>query len=153
LEFFGNTTPLLHCGSVAQDGSRAKGQCWISAAARSALIGAGLGDEGSTAFAAKTISAGVDVHPTRSEKADERLPTGGSEINGQARWSGDGCDHWDPGRESFLHHLERDASAEQQDAVAQWEAVLEQCPADQLIQRIVAAHILARGKQVTTQIE
>ena len=58
---------------------------------------------------------GIDVYPVRPDKSTQSDPGGGRVVHGKAAGSSYGSDGRNAGGVGFLHQLEGDAAAEQQD--------------------------------------
>jgi len=71
-------------------------------------------------------------------KRDARRPCRARTMRGRR---GGGDDHWKPGDRALLHHLDRDAAAENDRALPRL-LILHQHHADQLVERIMAPDIL-----------
>src|SRR5437764_95949 len=98
-------------------------------------------------YAAKvdSLGVGVDIHPSRTEEADEGLSGLGGEMGGQAGGGGDRRDDGNATGEGFLHDFEGGAAADQQDTVVQWDQTVKEGEAEDFVEGVVAAYILAEG--------
>ena len=96
---------------------------------------------------ADSIRAIVNVHLVTAQKTDQSLVIRPRKFDGQTRRRGNGRDDRNPGSERFLHHLERNAPAQQQNLAVEREAIREQRPADQFVERVVPADVLARTEE------
>src|SRR6202012_873137 len=86
-------------------------------------------------------------------EAHERQPRFGGEVGGQRRRGGHRREQRYAGQYRLLHQLERGPSADQQRAAAERELVVEQRPADDLVDGVVPAHVLAYREQRPGSVE
>ena len=100
---------------------------------------------------------GVEVHAAvpvvpRAGEAHERLAELAGGLDGEGARGGDAGHQRDPGHAGLLDDLEAGPGGDQQEAVPQRQAVLEQGPADHLVDRVVPAHVLADNEQVPFEV-
>ena len=88
----------------------------------------------------------VNIQAAFAQEADQGLTVLLGELDGQAGGSGDGSDDGKTGGEGFLHDLESHASADEQDAFGVG-GVFQQAVADDFVQGVVAADVLAQGEE------
>ena len=96
---------------------------------------------------------GVEVHPPvavlgRAGEPHQGHPELLGGVHGERARSGDAGQQRDPRHAGLLGDLEARPGGDQQEAVAQRQPVLEQGPADHLVDRVVPTHVLAHHKQV-----
>lgn len=99
------------------------------------------------------LVAAVDVEAVVAEEADEGDAEGGGEFDGEAGGSAHGADELDAGHGGFLEELEARASAEEQDAVVQWDVAGAQRVAEEFVERVVAADVFAVGEERAGSVE
>src|SRR3989304_4316542 len=84
----------------------------------------------------------VHVEPLPAGEADEGHPELPGEVHREARRGADGADDRNPRHEGLLHDLEAPAPAHLEDRVRERDGVPEDLLADDLVDGVVAAHVL-----------
>jgi hypothetical protein len=99
------------------------------------------------------LVVGVDVEAVAAEESDERdaEPVGG--LDGEVGRRRDGTDDRDAGDRRLLDDLEAHPTADHQDPVVKRHAARQELGADELVERVVAAHILAKLEQLAGRRE
>src|SRR5512135_1726944 len=90
-----------------------------------------------------TLGMRVDVEILAAKKSDQRDAALPGKIDRQARRRGHGRDHRDAGNERLLHDLERRASADEQDAVRERQALLNHHPPDDFVDGVVPPDVFS----------
>ena len=75
------------------------------------------------------------------------------EIDGEAGGGGDGGGDGDAGGEGFLHDFERGASADEEDVVGERKFLIQESPAEDFIDGVMAADIFAHNEEVSAEVE
>ena len=95
----------------------------------------------------------VNIHRAAAEEADERLPGLAGEVDGEAARSGNGRDEGDAGGEGFLDHLEGHAATQKQHMAVERQEVVHEHMAEDLVEGVVSAHILAGDDEVAFEVK
>src|SRR5690348_12529163 len=93
------------------------------------------------------FGARVDVEPVAAEEADEGHAQPPPDLDRQVRRRGHGAQDREPGDGRLLRDLERDPTRHEQDPVVQWQAPGQELGPDELVERVVAADVLAQRDQ------
>ena len=95
----------------------------------------------------------VNVEGRRAKKSDESLIAFASKVNRQGGGRRNGSDDRNPGRERFLHDLERRASTHDHDMILERQEIIEERTSDCFIDGIVAANVFPQDNQVAVEIK
>src|SRR5207237_9980375 len=95
----------------------------------------------------------VDVQAAAAHEAAQRDPAVGGELDGEARRGADRDQDRAAGDGRLLDELEREAPADAEDRVGERQPVLEEGPADDLVHRVVAAHVLPQAEELAVRVE
>src|SRR5262245_48205747 len=87
--------------------------------------------------------AGVGVEVIGADEAEQGEPVLAGQLHGQAGGGADGGEDRDSRHRRLLHQLEAGPAADEQDPVVQWGAAGEELAADELVQGVVPADVLA----------
>lgn len=93
------------------------------------------------------VVPGVADKPLAAQKADEGEAEFRGQLDGQARGGRDARHDGEAGDQGFLDDFKAPAAAHEQQTILEWEALFHQGPADQLIDGIVATHVLPQRGQ------
>src|SRR5439155_6720044 len=91
----------------------------------------------------------VDVEASSTDEAAESDSAVRGELDRQARRRADGGEQRAARDRSFLHELERQPAADAEHELRKGQQPRAECPADDLVERVVAADVLADALQVT----
>src|SRR3954465_11325093 len=83
----------------------------------------------------------VDIEVIGAEEPNQSDVELAGDLNREAGWRSHSSNHRDASHERLLQQFKAGATGEHQNAIAQRQSVLEQCSANQLVKRIVTAHI------------
>src|SRR5918992_220545 len=108
---------------------------------------------GGRGFGLDPLVPGVRVKLGTAQESDEGYTEFPCYVHRQAARRGDRAHDGYPGHEALLHDLEAAATADHDDVVAQGQPSLQECPADELVCGVVAAHVLLEGDEVAFCIE
>src|SRR5437588_7260211 len=108
---------------------------------------------GRTDFAPDSLRAAVDVESSVADETEERHVGVAREIRSEARRGAYGRQHGDSCRQRLLHELVARASADEDQALRQRDRPCQPLRADQLVDRVVAADVLAHVEQVALAAE
>jgi len=89
------------------------------------------------------VDARVDVEPVAAQEADEGDAELARQVHGQAAGRGDRADDGHARHHALLQDLEARPAADHHDVPAEGQAALHQRPAHDLVEGVVAAHVLA----------
>jgi hypothetical protein len=95
----------------------------------------------------------INVEAVVPQKADQNNIEFARYLHSQARWRAHCGNHRQTSHYRFLQQFKTGPSGEQKQIVAQGSAVCEKLRPQQLIHRIMAAHILPQHLQVSCRIE
>ena len=90
----------------------------------------------------------VNVHCLTSQKADEGLTSLLREINHEAAWRRNGGDERNSAGEGFLDDLKRHPAADEQDVLVERQQAMHERVAENLVERVVTAHVLAQNDEI-----
>src|SRR5579862_2879343 len=96
---------------------------------------------------------GVDVRRPATDEAAESDAAVGGELDGEARGRADRDENRATGDGGFLHELEREPATHAEHMLRERQEVLPERPADDLVQRVVAADVLARAQELAARGE
>ena len=99
------------------------------------------------------LGSGVDVEAFGPDEAEQGHAVLAGQLDGQARRRADGRQHRDAGDRRLLHQLEARPAADQQDGVVEGRAAGEERRADELVQGVVPADVLAHVEQPAVGVE
>src|SRR4051812_29632079 len=91
---------------------------------------------------------GIDVEAVRAQEADERHPEALGRLDCEVGRRRDGTDDGDPGHGRLLDDLEADAPRHHEHEPVQPPRADQHLRADELVERVVAAHVLADRDQL-----
>ena len=91
---------------------------------------------------------GVDVERAVADEAAERDPAVGCELDGERRRRADGDEQRAAGDGRLLDELEREAAADAEERAGERQQPVEERAADDLVERVVAADVLAHAEQL-----
>ena len=101
----------------------------------------------------EALGSAVGVEAVVAEESDEGLTGGPGELDGEARWGGDGSDEGDAGGEGLLDDFEGDPPRDEKDVLPEGEGTLEGGMADDLVDGVVASDVLAQNLEVSAEVE
>src|SRR6266571_3259346 len=101
----------------------------------------------------EAVCSRVDVEAVAAEKPDQRLAELARKRDRQARRRPHGCEDRDARPDRLLHDLVAGPTAHDQDRIAQRQPRIQEGPADDLVDRIVAADVLAEVDELATRRE
>ena len=96
---------------------------------------------------------GVDVEARPAHEADQRLAEPLRGIDREVRRRRDRGEDRNAGDGGLLHDLEAHPAADEEDSIAQREHAGQELRADELVQGVVPADVLAQGDEVTIEVE
>ena len=99
------------------------------------------------------FDTGINIESVSTQKANEGDSESFSNFNSQCARRGYGTEDRHASDKTFLQQLVTGASTHHQYLVVEWQLVIEQAPADQFIECVVAANILTGCEQVSGQVE
>ena len=101
----------------------------------------GCGDD--TVDGLEPVGSAVGDHGIAAQEADEGEPGGLGQFDGQRRGGRYRREQWDPGHDGFLGEFETGASRYEEHGAVEREAAVQYGPADDLVDGVVAADVLA----------
>src|SRR6476646_10423880 len=95
----------------------------------------------------------VNIEPFRPDEPEQCHPVLARPLDGETRRRADRCNNRNSRHERLLNQLEAHASADDEDALMSWQSSGEELTADDLVEGVMTADILAHGNQPSVEIE
>src|SRR5258708_3544098 len=108
---------------------------------------------GETSALCKPLRARVDIEAIAAKESDQGLVEFPRQRHSQAGWRADGGQQWNARRDRLLDNLVSSAPAHDKQHCGRGQAAVEEQPSDHLVDRVVAADVLAQCDDCAIRIE